>query len=223
MKTAALKLNSTQKFIEIIDVYEDILILSSGNATLIIEVQATNFDLLSQAEQNAKIYAYSSLLNSLSFPIQIVVRSRQLDISSYINLLDQEQTKTPNEALSKQIGLYKKFVTELVKKNTVLDKKFYIAIPYSSLEKGLLGAKQAVGADSIKNLEIQAKSALHSKADALHNQLSRIGLKSKTLVREDLLKLFYEIYNDASIHQSHVAHDKANPMVKGDKNAVSKK
>lgn len=222
MKKPALKLNSTQKFIEIENVYEDILILTGGNASLIIEVQATNFDLLSEAEQNAKIYAYSSLLNSLSFPIQIVIRSRQLDISSYVNLLSAEETKTQNELLKKQIGLYKKFVSELVKKNTVLDKKFYIAVPYSSLEKGLLGAKQAVGADTLKNLEIQAKAALHSKAETLHAQLSRIGLKSKTLGKEDLLKLFYEIYNDASIHQSHIAHGKTG-IVKGDINAVQKK
>ncbi|OGH10767.1 MAG: hypothetical protein A3B38_03635 [Candidatus Levybacteria bacterium RIFCSPLOWO2_01_FULL_36_13] len=222
MKKPALKLNSTQKFIEIIDVYEDILILTSGNASLIIEVQATNFDLLSQDEQNAKIYAYSSLLNSLSFPIQIVVRSRQLDISSYINLLAEEEAKTQNQALRKQISLYKKFVTELVKKNTVLDKKFYVVIPYSSLEKGVFGAKQAVGGDSIKNLEVQAKAALHSKAESMHTQLSRIGLKSKTLEREDLLKLFYELYNDSSVHQSHMAHGKTG-IVKGDASAVQKK
>lgn len=222
MAKPALKLNSTQKFIEIIDIYEDVVILSGGNASLVIEVQATNFDLLSQGEQNAKIYAYSSLLNSLSFPIQIVVRSKELDVSSYINLLSEEERKTQNQSLASQIGLYKNFVTDLVKKNTVLDKKFYIVIPYSSLEKGLMGAKQAVGKDDLKNLEIQAKAALHSKAESLHTQLSRIGLKSKTLSKEDLLKLFYEIFNDTHIHQSHVASNKT-PVVKGDVNAVSKK
>lgn len=221
MAKPALKLNSTQKFIEVIDIYEDVVILTGGNASLVIEVQATNFDLLSQGEQNAKIYAYSSLLNSLSFPIQIVVRSKELDISSYINLLSEEERKTQNQSLASQIRLYKNFVADLVKKNTVLDKKFYIVIPYSSLEKGLMGAKQAVGKDDLKNLELQAKAALHSKAESLHTQLARIGLKSKTLSKEDLLKLFYEIFNDTHIHQSHLASNKT-PVVKGDANAVSK-
>jgi len=229
MAKSALKLNSTQKFIEITAIYEDIIVLSGGNASVIIEVQATNFDLLSEGEQNAKIYAYSSLLNSLSFPIQIVIRSKQIDISSYLNALSLEEGKTSNSALAKQIGLYKKFVTELVKQNVVLDKKFYIVIPYSSLEKGLFGAKQSIGADSIKNLEVQAKAALSSKAETLHAQLARIGLKSKTLEREDLLKLFYEIFNDAQVHQSHMASEKSIPVVKGqiaqkgDSNVVSEK
>lgn len=216
MKNSALKLNSTQKFIEIIDVYENIVILSGGNASIIIEVEATNFDLLSADEQNAKIYSYSSLLNSLSFPIQIVIRSKQLDITKYVNSLAIEEKKTQNEALSKQIALYRKFVEELIKQNTVLDKKFYIVIPYSSLEKGILGAKQSVGADSIKNIEVEAKAALASKAETLRTQLNRIGLKSKTLEREQLLKLFYEIFNDTQIHESHMEAHSSLTMIKGD-------
>src|SRR4051812_19191191 len=110
-------LSSTQKFIEILDVYENVVILSNGNAAQILEVEATNFDLLSQDEQAAKIYAYSSLLNSLSFPIQILIRSKQLDITSYVQSLEAEQAKTTNQTLASHISLYKKFVSELIKKN----------------------------------------------------------------------------------------------------------
>src|SRR3972149_765819 len=140
MAKSALKLNSTQKFIEINDIFENIVVLAGGNACIIIEVQATNFELLSVEEQDAKIYSYSALLNSLSFPLQIVVKSKQVDISSYLNSLSIEAKKTQNQALSKQIEMYKDFVAELIKVNTVLDKKFYIVISYSALEKGALGA-----------------------------------------------------------------------------------
>lgn len=178
MKQSAQKIKSTtQKFIEIRDIIDNIVFLSNGSACLIIEVQAINFSLLSKDEQNSKVLSYSSLLNSLSFPIQIFIRSKKIDITSYVKLLDEEAVKSQNQLLKNQIILYKDFVQELVKVNTVLDKKFYIAIPYSGLEGGI------------------AKSKLLSKAESLHSQLKRMNLPSKTLGKDDLIKLFHEIYN----------------------------
>jgi hypothetical protein len=200
MKTSARNLPSTQKFIEIENILDDIVISGSGNACLVIEVSATNFALLSPEEQDAKIYAYASLLNSLSFPIQIVIRSKKLDISNYLKLLDIEKDKTPNQDLAKQIGLYRDFVKELVKVNTVLDKKFYIIIPYSSLEKGVSGARATFQAGSSKDsFMVGARAALHSKAESIHTQLRRLSLKARTLDEEQLTKLFYEIFNDTTI------------------------
>jgi hypothetical protein len=200
MATPARNLPSTQKFIEISDIVDDIVITGGGNACLVIDVSATNFALLSPEEQDAKIYAYASLLNSLSFPIQIVIRSRKLDITNYLKLLDDEKVKTQNPALAKQIGLYRDFVKELVKVNTVLDKKFYIIIPYSSLEKGASGAQSALKSNSNQdNFVIGAKASLHSKAESVHTQLRRLNLKARTLDGEQLTKLFYEIFNDNAI------------------------
>ena len=177
---------TTQKFIEIQDIVDNIVLLSGGNACLVIEVQATNFSLLSQQEQDVKVLSYSSLLNSLSFPIQVFIRSKKIDISSYLRQLDDEVTKTQNQLLKNQIKLYKDFVQELIKVNTVLDKKFYIAIPYSGLESGI-----NVG----HNFFMNAKSKLSSKAESLHAMLRRMNLPARTLSREELVKLFHEIYN----------------------------
>lgn len=168
---------TTQKFIEIRDVVDNIVLLSNGNACLVIEVQATNFSLLSKEEQDIRVLSYSSLLNSLSFSIQVFIRSKKIDISSYLRLLDDEVNKSQNPLLQNQIKLYKDFVAELVKVNTVLDKKFYIAIPYSGLEGGAAAGKLA------------------SKAEALHAQLKRMNLPARTLNKEELVKLFHEIYN----------------------------
>lgn len=176
-KSAKNSRSTTQKFIEIQDIVDNIVLLSSGNACLVIEVQATNFSLLSQEEQDVKVLSYSSLLNSLSFPIQVFIRSKKIDISSYLRQLDDEVAKSQNQLLREQIKLYKDFVQELIKVNTVLDKKFYIAIPYSGLEGG------------------SAKSKLSSKAESLHAQLKRMNLPAGTLSREELVKLFHEIYN----------------------------
>lgn len=178
---------TTQKFIEILDIVGNIVLLSSGNACAIIEIQATNFALLSQEEQNAKVLSYASLINSLSFPIQIFIRSKKIDISSYLKLLENEALKSQNELLKKQIGQYKAFVQDLVKVNEVLDKKFYIALSYSGLESGM-------GMDQ-KNFYLSAKAKLAMKAESVHAMLHRMNLPAKTLGKEELIKLFYEIYN----------------------------
>ena len=192
--------NSTQKFIEIADIVDDIVILNSGYACLIIEVKATNFALLSADEQDAKIYSYASLLNSLSFPIQIIIRSKKLNIASYLKLLEEERLNAKNPNFANQIGLYKDFIAELVKVNTVLDKKFYIVIYYSSLEQGAVGIREQAGVTSSQSLfAVGAKASLHSKAESIHSQIQRINLKAETLGKEKLIKLFYEIFNDANI------------------------
>jgi uncharacterized spore protein YtfJ len=208
MATPARNLPSTQGFIEINNIVDDIVIQNGGNACLIIEVSATNFALLSPEEQDGKIYAYASLLNSLSFPIQIVIRSKKLDISNYLKLLDNEREKTQNPNLASQIGLYRDFVKELVKVNTVLDKKFYIIIPYSSLEKGASGGKTELKSNtSAQNFIIGATASLHSKAESVHTQLRRINLKARTLNEEQLTKLFYDIFNDNTIDHAQSTQD----------------
>ena len=192
--------NTTQEFIDVLDIIDDVVLLRNGSACIAIEVQATNFALLSPEEQDVKILSYASLLNSLSFPIQIVIRSKKLNVSNYLALLEKEKLTAKNELLANQIGLYKDFVEELVKVNTILDKKFYIIISYSSLEKGISGASQQVGVSSSQDLFlIGAKASLHSKAESLHTQIRRLNLKAETLGKEKLIKLFYEIFNDANI------------------------
>jgi hypothetical protein len=197
----------SQHFVEIVDIIDDVVLLAGGNACLVIEVKATNFSLLSADEQNAKVYSYASLLNAISFSIQIVIRSKKLDVSNYLKLLDDEKMKAQSEALAKQIGLYRNFVQELVKVNIILDKKFYIVIPYSSLEKGISGAKETiVDSSSQSNFIFGAKAALYSKADAVHAQLNRLNLKAETLSKEKLTRLFYDIFNDEEISHQQAEH-----------------
>jgi hypothetical protein len=221
MAKSARKINATtQKFTEIQDIVDDIVVFAGGSACLVIEVTATNFALLSAEEQDSKIYSYAALLNSLSFPIQILIRSKKLDISSYLKLLDNEAKKTQNQMLAEQIRLYRDFVQELVKVNTVLDKKFYIAIPFSFLEKGVGAAATGVNKKSFdaSSFAQGAKSALHSKAESLHSQLSRLNLRAKTLEKEELVKLFYEIYNESTIETGQAGDNINTPVVKSREN-----
>lgn len=178
---------STQSFTRIKDIKEDVVIFDDNMACMVIELSAVNFSLLSPREQNAKIYAYASLLNSLSFPIQIVIRSKRLDITSYLKLLEDEAKKMGGGTPS-QISKYREFVGNLVKINTILDKRFYIIIYFSFLEK----------VASLGHFEESAKANLHSKASSLSSQLARLNLKCKILNREELVKLYYDFYNEHS-------------------------
>ena len=177
---------TTQDFIEIEDIREDMLVLVDGSVSLIIKVSAVNFGLLSEPEQESIIYAYAGFLNSLNFAIQIVVHSQKKDISSYVALLDEEKRKQTNSLLAAQIEGYRNFILQTVKDNNVLHKKFYIVIPFSSTIK------------SIETIMEKAKIALIPKRDHVLRQLGRLGLKAKQLTTSELIELFYEIYNQKS-------------------------
>jgi len=202
---------STQDHLEIEDIKEGIVILKDGGACLVISVTSINYDLLSEKEQEAIIYAYAGLLNSLNFPIQIVIRSQLKDVSSYINLLNDLAEKETRPLIKEQIIKYAKFVAEIVKKNNVLDKKFYIVVPMSSLEIGATKAfvstfspgKRKLPFDKAYILQ-KAKINLYPKRDHILRQLGRLGLKGKQLETKELIKLFFEIYNPQSPGQQFV-------------------
>ena len=201
--------SSTQKFTEIKLIKDNIVLFNGGNACAVIEVQASNFSLLSKEEQDIKIYSYASLLNSLSFPLQILVRNKKLDISNYLTSLDTEANKTTNQLLGAQIRLYRDFVAELIKVNTVLDKKFYMIVPYSPLEKGAQAMMH-------KGNELeQAKTVLDGKVSALMDQIGRLALRAKPLQTEDLVTLFYEMYNGDYAQSASVAQAAEQPIVAG--------
>lgn len=204
----AKKMGSTQKFIEVQDIIGNVVMLSGNNACMIIEVQATNFALLSKDEQMGKIAAYASLLNSLSFSVQILIRNKRVDITSYLKLLEGEAKKTTNEKLAMQISLYHDFIQEIVKVNTVLDKKFYMIIHYSPLEKSAAQAMQGTNTASL------AQSSLTSKAETLLGQFARLGLIAKVLEKEELVKLFYEVFNENIGNTSGISETYNTPVVK---------
>lgn len=207
---------STQDFTEIQDIIEDVVILRNNSACLLIEVQSVNFALLSKEEQDAKLYAYASLLNSLSFALQILIRNKRVDITTYLQNLKKEIDSSKTEQLRSYIQLYHSFVQELVKVNTVLDKSFYIVIPYSPLEKGVKGAATAAGKSTSKTSALfqQAQPALHTKAEAIQNQLARVNLRAIILQKEELVKVFYDLYN-RELGQVQAAESDNTPVVRG--------
>jgi hypothetical protein len=191
---------TTQEHLDIEDIRDDIVLLKDGSCCLVLKTTALNFGLLSETEQDATILAYAGILNSLTFPIQILIRSKKSDVSDYIFSLKKQEDNQSNLALKNQISKYRKFIETTVKENNTLEKKFYIVIPFSSLE---LGIKSAAGSMSKrKGLPFQkeyiiqkAKTTLLPKKDHLVRLLNRLGLKSETLNTQGLIELFFSIYN----------------------------
>lgn len=198
---------STQEHLEIEDIKDDLVILKDGSSCLVLATTAINFGLLSEKEQEATIYAYAALLNSLNFTAQIVIRSARKDISSYLGLLEEREGKEERKLIKDQIGKYRQFIQETVQKNNVLDKKFYIIIPMTSLELGVAksfkkNVSRQKGLPFDKNYILQqAKINLYPKRDHLLRQLSRLGLKSNQLESQELIRLFFNVYNPESSTQ----------------------
>ena len=101
----------TQTHLDIRDIQSDLVILKDGSACIVLEVSAVNFGLFSEKEQEATIYAYAQLLNSLTFSIQIVVSSKRKDISDYITRLEKYLAKTESPKIRKQLGFMDGFRT----------------------------------------------------------------------------------------------------------------
>lgn len=191
----------TQDHLDIEDIQNDIVILKDGSACMVMEISAVNFGLLSEREQDATIYAYAQLLNSLTFSIQIVLISKRKDISSYIEKLDTHLAQITTSKLKEQLTKYRDFVKAIVRQGNVLDKKFYISLPFSSLELGVGSSLKVLGGKSANTtlpkdyIVDRAITNLVPKRDHLLRLLARIGLKGRQITSNELLQLFFNSYN----------------------------
>lgn len=181
-------MTTSQQFIPIADVNKNLVFQKDGSVAIIISVSAVNFALLFETEQVSIIDSFAGLLNSLSFPIQIVIYSKIMDVSSYLHTVDNAIAKQTNPLLKKMTLSYRGFVERSIKDNNVLDKKFYICIKLTSLELGLLPSNAEEKTRKVTIL-------LEPRRDHLIRQLDRLGLKAKQMTTEEIIKLFYEIYN----------------------------
>ena len=203
---------TTQDHLDIFDIKDNFVVLKNGIVCAVIQTTAVNFDLLSEIEQDAIIAAFSMLLNSITFPIQIVIRSRKLDISKYVEKVRKAEAKVNDPLLKHQIESYRKFVQEVIKVNEVLDKKFYVVVPTGSLGIGQEGQKafdwffKLMGSHNRRvdvNLEKvlqDGKIELSPRVDHVIKEFARIGIRAKQLTTQELVELYFDIYNPSNLH-----------------------
>ncbi len=194
-------ISSSQDFLPIAEIIDDVILTTDGGAAVVLESTSLNFSLLSEKEQVAVIAAYAALLNSLSFSIQIVIRTQRKDISSYMNYIKDAEAKITNPKLAKLMQSYKKFIVDSIKKKNVLGKSFYFVVPFSPLELGVTKSlvstfKKAGPLPFTKSYVIEkAKITLYPRRDHLIRQAGRLGIRLKQLTTNEIIFLFHAICN----------------------------
>lgn len=197
--------NSTLQFVEIQDIKEDIVVLKDGSLRQIIEVGSMNFELKSQDEQMAILQRFKEFLNSLDFSLNIQVMSRKINITNYLKLLDQVKEKQKNELLRIQAIEYARFVKGLTELANIMSKKFFIAVPLyigiAPKKEGLLETFKSAfkPAEKIKKLSDEEfenyRIQLRQRVTLVMDGLAPLGLNTRIVKKDELINLFYKIYN----------------------------
>ncbi len=205
---------TTQDHLDIEEIRDDLVILKNGAVAGVLKTTAVNFDLLSEIEQDAIIAAFSMLINSITFPIQIVIRSKKLDITGYLEKIVKTESRIEDPLMKHQAESYRKFVQETIINNEVLDKKFYIAVstgavlgnggeistsPFDFLLRLTGGHTKRVSVDIQKALD-KAQIDLEPKLDHIAKEFRRIGIKVEQLTTQELVELYFDIYNPSTVH-----------------------
>ena len=196
---------STQEHLSVREVMDDLILNKNGSVAMVIQTSSINFDLLAEYEQDNKIYAFAGLLNSLNFRIQILIRTRRIDITNYVDYLKSQKNKAMSEGLKRQLEIYTQFIGTLISENDVLDKSFFLIIPYSPVDPlpgtSIFDAKKIkVERDKYKDMKKEqlvekAKMYLYPKRDHLLKLLGRMGLFGHQLTNKELISEFYTLYN----------------------------
>ncbi len=194
---------STLRYLDIAGIRQDTVIMKDGDLRSVIMVSSINFALKNEDEQNAIISAYVSFLNNINFPRQIVIQSRELDIESYMSQLKQKEREQTNELLKMQITEYIGYIKELVSLSKIMNKRFYVVVPYNPMsdkKKGFFARLTETFSPTqlIKMKEdrfLRLRKELSRRVETVISGLSSIGLNTIELDTQSLIELYYNTYN----------------------------
>lgn len=197
------KYPSTQAFIDIAEIKEDAVVMKDGTMRSVLLISSINFSLKSENEQNAIIAAYVNFLNTIDFPLQIIIQSRKLNIEGYLDRLAKSEKEQTNELLRIQISDYRKYVGELIELGEIMTKRFYIVIPYDPLsdkqQSWFRKALQLFTSASVVRLSQERfekrRKDLMTRVNHVLASLNSIGLKGVALDTQSLIELYYNTYN----------------------------
>ena len=209
---------ATQLYTKIAEIRDNTVVLKDGSLRAVLEVSSVNFDLKSEQEQNVIIYTYQEFLNFLEFPVQILIRSKKLDIDGYLENVAETAKNQTDPLLKEQTYNYLEYVASLVKYSDIMEKRFYVVVPQDVLgAKSRLGGtggfmKQLNPADSLIDARIRAKSfanqakALNTRVNGVMDALTRVGVHVERLGTEQLIELFYEYFNPSVSETQRLHH-----------------
>jgi len=200
---------SSQDLLNIEEIRDGVAILKNKGMRVVLMASSINFGLKSQEEQDAIISQYQSFLNSLDFSIQFFITSRDLDIRPYTDMLRDRAEQETEELLRIQTNEYIDFIQNFIETERIVSKAFYIVIPFDpavvSMNKGGLSGLFSFGKK--KTVEVanedfeEKKSQLFQRADTISQGLSGIGVRTAALNTEELIELYYRLYNPDEARQ----------------------
>lgn len=198
---------NAQDLVAIEEIRDGTVLGKNGSLHQILIVGGINFALKSEAEQSVMTAAYQNFLNSLSFPIQIIVHSRKINIQKYLTELEERKKGEPSPLLQDQIGEYKEFISKFVSENEIMAKTFFVVVPFVPIELpsresvsrfipflGKKTDKEALRKEQDTDFNAHA-AQLRQRVTQVVDGLSAIGLEGIPLTTRELIELFYNFYN----------------------------
>lgn len=208
---------NTQDLVDINEIRDNTVLMKNGRLIHVVMVDGVNFALKSEEEQNLITYAYQNFLNGIDFPLQILIHSRKINIENYLERLEARQREEPSALLQSQIGEYREFIASFVKDNAIMEKIFFVMVPFSP--SALPSSQSASGVFSFfkrgqaaTDAQAQAAAAqettlkenisqLQQRTDQVVSNVQTIGLSARQLTSEELAELFYNFYNPETIER----------------------
>lgn len=189
----------TQQFLEIDQIREGVVILKDRTLRGILLVSSINFALKSEEEQNAILYQFQNFLNSLDFSCQIIVQSRRLNITGYLDKLRELEEKQQNELLKIQTRGYREFIEEIIKGGTIMKKTFLVVVPFYPSPIGSRDQKKSPVSQQGTTLTETAfqrhKFQLWQRLEFVALGLKRCGLQAIPLITPELIEVFWGLHH----------------------------
>lgn len=200
---------STQRFMPIAEIRNDTVLLKNGGLRALLQVEPLNFNLKSETEQQGIIAGYEGFVNTLTFPIQVVLRSTKVNIDPYMEQVRTQAEKQGNPLLKAQTESYAAFIEKIIDVADIMQKRFYVVVPLDDVagqaakRPGLFnqflswvsvddgGSKANARYRNFPEKSMQLKDRVQQVQAGLHN----VGLNSQRLTTQDLIELYYQIYN----------------------------
>lgn len=197
---------STQRYLPIAEIKEETVVLKNGGLRAVLKVNSLNFNLKSEIEQQGIIAGYQGFLNTVIFPIQILVRSARLNIDPYIANIKKRVDLQKSALLKEQTLDYADFMEKLVDIADIMQKTFYIVVPVDAPTKGKRGILQRfyewMNVDDSRAKALQRSREFHSYSKILRDRvtliqsgLENVGITMRRLKTDELVQLYYGIYN----------------------------
>lgn len=199
--------NTSQKFVPLRDIKDNVVILKNGQMNMVLLASSINFALKSIDEQEAILRQFQTFLNTIDFSVQFYIQSRRLNIQPYLDMLGGREEKQDNDLMKIQLREYMQFIKTFTTEVEVMSKSFFIVVPYTpvaanlqnNLEgfKDLIGGKKDVYFDD-KNF-MEHKLQLEQRVSLVEQGLSGIGVRTILLQSEELVELYYHIFNPGEV------------------------